>query len=251
MDRTETSISATISGSFNKYLDQIKEKILEFEHEGIKVLSPKPSRQVSLSSGFVVLESDKEVPQEIELSHLKAISQSDFLYVVNPKGYIGKSVALEIGYALSRSIPVYSLEHPRDYVFSFFVRPEKSVRAIKQSLTNMQSETFPAKKSPTLTDLQDYVRRMVKRCGFEEETMEDVMILFIEEVGELARAIRIFTGLKASRKHMDGYESLREELADCLIYLIDLANMANIEFEDALREKEKINSRRKWRSRKA
>lgn len=243
------STSATISGSFNKYLNQIRQKILEFEREGIEVLSPKLSRPISNKSGFIILESDEGSPREIELKHLKAISRSDFLYIVNPDGYIGKSVALEIGYALSKNIPIYSLEKPNDYVLSFFVKPEKSVRTIKRSLATMQSEIFPT-KTLTLAELQDYVQHMVKERGFEKETITDVLILFIEEVGELSKAVRSLTGLRVNRKHIESYKNLGEELADCLIYILDIANLAGINLENALREKEKINSMRKWSSRK-
>jgi NTP pyrophosphatase (non-canonical NTP hydrolase) len=115
----------------------------------------------------------------------------------------------------------------------------------------MQSEIFLNKKAPTLTEIQDYVSQMVRRRGFENETIEDVLLLFVEEVGELARAIRGFIGLKISRNRVESDKNLRLELADCLIYLMDIANLANIKLEDALREKEKTNSKRKWHSGKA
>jgi NTP pyrophosphatase (non-canonical NTP hydrolase) len=250
MSRVEVKISATISGSFNKHLDQIQNKILEFQQEGIEVLSPKLSRPISCEDEFVRLETDKGTPGEIEFEHLEAITRSDFLYVVNPGGYIGKSVALEIGYALSRNIPVYSLEKPEDNVLSFFVKPEKSVKIIKRLLMTKRDEISFTKKSLTLTDLQNYVRDMVKRRGFEKETTEDVLLLLVEEIGELARAIRDLKGLKVGRKSENVYKNLREELADCLIYLLDIANLADVNLEGALREKEKLNSARKWRSRK-
>lgn len=250
MGRDKTGISVTVSGSFNKYFGQVKQKILEFEEGGISVLSPKPSEPVLRKNRFVTLESDRGTPKEIELSHLKAISQSDFLYVVNPGGYIGKSVALEIGYAFSRNIPIYSLERPKDQVFSFLMKPEMSIQTIKESLMATQAEILPVEKALTLSELQDFIRSMVRKRGFEKETMQDVLLLLIEEVGELARAVRSFTGLKISRRQLDNYENLGQELADCLVYLIDLANLANIKLEDAFREKEAINSERRWRSRK-
>lgn len=251
MDRDKTNISVAISGSFNKHFDQVRQKISEFELEGIKVLAPKPSKPISSKHGFVMLESDRGTPEEIELNHLKAISQSDFLYVVNPKGYIGTSVAFEIGYAFSRNIPIYSLEKPKDCVLCFFIKPEKSIQAIKQSLKGGESENLPPGRAFTLSELQDYIHRMVIKRGFEKETLRDVLLLLLEEVGELARAIRGFTGLKISRERVDSHKDLKQELADCLIYLVDLANLADIKLEDALREKERMNSKRRWRSRKA
>jgi len=242
MSNKRAKISATISGSFNKHLDKIQMKILEFQQNDIKVLSPKLSQPISSEEGFIRLEINKGSPRKIEIEHLEAISNSDFLYVMNPEGYIGKSVALEIGYAISKNVPVYSLNKPEDVAISFFIRPEKSIKEIKREL---KAKTL-AKKPLTLAELQDYVRKMVRMRGFEEETIEDVLLLLTEEIGELARAIRGFLGLKTTRRRQKISEHLMEELADCLIYLLDIANLANINLDTALREKEKRNSKRKW-----
>jgi len=41
---------------------------------------------------------------------LERIKQSDMTYILNFEGYVGKSVALDIGYALGLGKPVYALE---------------------------------------------------------------------------------------------------------------------------------------------
>ena len=245
MNEGETKISATISGSFNKDLDEIRKKIHQFQQKGVEVLSPELSRVVSRHEDFVRLEEDKGTPGEIESKHLEAILQSDFLYIVNPRGYIGKSVAFEIGYALSKNIPVYSLETPEDVVLSSFIKPRKRVDAIKREIVAKRHRIF-TRKHLTLKELQDYVRDVTKSRGFEKETIEDAMLLLVEEVGELAKAIRNFLGLKSSRKR-DLRKDVRYELTDCLVYLLDIANLANVSIENAFREKERHNSRRKWR----
>ena len=244
MNKGETGISATISGSFNRDLSEIQKKIHQFQQEGIEVLSPKLSRVVSTQKGFVKLEEDKGTQGEIESRHLRAISRSHFLYIVNPGGYIGKSVAFEIGYALSKNIPVYSLKDPKDVVFSFFVK-QKGVKAIKRELSSKRRMIFN-RKHLGLQDLQDYVHEMAVLRGFERETIEDAMLLLVEEIGELAKATRNLLGLKTSRKS-DLRTNIKQELADCLIYLLDIANLAHIDLEEALREKERHNSRRVWR----
>ncbi len=48
--------------------------------------------------------------KEIEYSHFEAISDSEALYVINPYGYIGTLVSVEIGYALRCGKPVYYSE---------------------------------------------------------------------------------------------------------------------------------------------
>jgi len=245
MKESRPGISASISGSFKRDLAEIQERIHQFQRKGVNVLSPKPSKAVSLEGEFVRLQEDKGTPGEIESRHLEAISRSDFLYVVNPRGYIGRSVALEIGYALSRSIPVYSLEEPEDVAFSPFVKSNKPVGTIKREVRIDRRKIY-RRKYLTLREIQDYVRRMTRMRGFDSETIEHAMLLLVEEVGELAKATRNLLGLKSSRQQ-DLRKNVKEELADCLIYLFDIANLAVVDLEDAFREKERRSSWRKWR----
>lgn len=246
--RRGMEIYATVSGSFNRFLPQIQETVIELSNLGITVLSPRISRPVSQIGGFVMLEKDKGMPGEIERNHLKAISKSDFLYIVNPEGYVGRSVALEIGLALSKGIPIYSAEPPKDEVFSTFLVPGIPLSHLKNRITRLKNKRakIPLKPSPTLTELQKYVADIVKTRGFSEESLTDVALLLVEEVGELARAIRVETGLKLPLERLKSVKSLDSELADCLVYLIDLANLSNIDLEQALREKEALNAQRKW-----
>ena len=41
------------------------------------------------------------------LGCLKKINDADVVYIVNPEGYIGKSVSVDIGYAYARNKPIY------------------------------------------------------------------------------------------------------------------------------------------------
>jgi len=47
------------------------------------------------------------------LGCLKKIDEADVVYVVNPKGYVGRSVCVDIGYAYAKNKPIYVL-HPVD-----------------------------------------------------------------------------------------------------------------------------------------
>ena len=100
------------------------------------------------------------------------------------------------------------------------------------------------KKDPTLKDFQEYVAEMVKERGFEEETLPEVFMLFLEECGEMAKAVRKDTGLKMDRNSTN--HAVDSEIADVFIYLLDICNMCNVDLEEAFRKKEKINSSRKW-----
>ena len=52
------------------------------------------------------LMSKKEDGREI-LGCIEKIDEADFVYVVNPGGYVGRSVCVDIGYAYARKKPIY------------------------------------------------------------------------------------------------------------------------------------------------
>lgn len=97
---------------------------------------------------------------------------------------------------------------------------------------------------PTLNDYQSLMRHLVVELGFDKETPPDVFMLLVEEIGELAKAMRKAHGLKvdsASRTH-----NLSEEAADVFWLLIHLCNGLNINLEEAFRAKEAKNRKRSW-----
>jgi len=55
----------------------------------------------------------KEMDHREILGCLKKIDDADVVYIVNPEGYIGKSVAVDIGYAYAKNKPMYVM-HPVD-----------------------------------------------------------------------------------------------------------------------------------------
>ncbi len=76
---------------------------------------------------------------------------------------------------------------------------------------------------PTLPQLQQYLDEICKERGWTKDSYAEKFLLFTEEVGELAKAIRKTQGLyqeKARQRHLE----LEEEFADVLSYLLDLAN---------------------------
>ena len=98
---------------------------------------------------------------------------------------------------------------------------------------------------PTLPELQRYMDEICKERGWTKDSYAEKFLLFTEEVGELAKAIRKTQGLYqelASQKHLE----LEEEFADVLSYLLDLANYFQVDLETAFREKEQVNAVRTW-----
>lgn len=238
-------LTCTISGSFRRALNAVGEKLVELRKMGFTVLSPRTTQAVGKVEGFLLLEGDEGSPKDIEQGHLSAIRRSDFLYVVNPGGYIGPSATLEIGYALALGIPVYCLTPPSEGVIAMFVKVEPDVSRIGNELAGATADNVP--KRADLATLQTYIRKVVHLRGFEQETLRDVVLLLIEEVGELAKAVRKRTGLKTAASG-DAEKNVAQELADCLIYLLDIANLAGVDLDAAFRAKEAINSRKVWTS---
>src|SRR5438105_10903273 len=100
-------------------------------------------------------------------------------------------------------------------------------------------------ENPTLKDLQRYLDEVCQERGWTKDSYAEKFLLFTEEIGELAKAIRKTQGLyqeKARQKHVE----LEEEFADVLSYLLDLANYFQVDLETAFREKERVNATRTW-----
>ena len=98
---------------------------------------------------------------------------------------------------------------------------------------------------PTLKELQAYIAQVVQERGWTKDTTSEKFMLFIEEVGELAKAMRKAAGLYEEPAKMRTI-SLEEEFADVLSYLLDLANCFHVDLEQAFRAKEAINESRTW-----
>jgi len=101
------------------------------------------------------------------------------------------------------------------------------------------------KANPTLPDYQKYVSEMILERGFQDESISELLMLLMEECGELARACRKHTSAKTDAAR-DNKEKIDHELADILMYTLAISNHFNLDLEKAFREKEEINKQRAW-----
>ncbi len=110
------NISCVVSGSFN-YKPEIDRTISEFSDLGVLVLAPeigwieRPVREVLRlpAGGFHPLPGERGMtPGTVEDNFLASLGRADFVYVENPEGYVGNSVALEIGFGLNLGKPIFS-----------------------------------------------------------------------------------------------------------------------------------------------
>lgn len=96
----------------------------------------------------------------------------------------------------------------------------------------------------TLTEYQKLIKQLVKERGFDKETVPEVFTLLVEEVGELAKAIRKANGQKVDTKSRQ--HDVEEEAADVFWLLLDLCNRLDIDLAKAFDAKEKKNQERTW-----
>lgn len=99
-------------------------------------------------------------------------------------------------------------------------------------------------KTRTIADYQSYVKKKIKERGFDDETIPEVFMLFLEESGEFAKAARKISGIKVDKQSR--VHDLEEEAADVFWYLLDLCNRLNIDLEKAFDAKEEKNEKRVW-----
>jgi len=112
-----------IIGSLRKFYRDVMDTAVIFRKNGYTVLFPKHSKAIETNTNFALFESDISCHvKEIEDSLLEKIKLSDFVYLVNPGGYIGISATFEIGYANAVRTPVYALERPKDTTIPFYIK---------------------------------------------------------------------------------------------------------------------------------
>ncbi len=98
---------------------------------------------------------------------------------------------------------------------------------------------------PTLADMQSHIAAVGKYRGFDKETLDEEFTMLVEEVGELAKALRKYRGTTVATDSTVGL--IEHEVADVFWMLACVSNRLNIDLETAVRHKEEINKTRTWR----
>lgn len=74
------------------------------------------------------------------------------------------------------------------------------------------------------------------------------MLMLVEEVGEVAKAIRKDKAkMGIDRNKIGNYDSIESEIADVFIVLVALCNVLDVDLFTALKDKEKENIDRQWK----
>ncbi|NPA69011.1 MAG: RS21-C6 protein [Chlorobi bacterium] len=103
-------------------------------------------------------------------------------------------------------------------------------------------------KNPTLKDMQEHIKKLAIKRGWNKNNHLEIFLLLTEEIGELAKAVRNKTNLYTENNKKYHKEELELEFADVMNYIFDLANYFDINLEEAFRKKDKINAERNWKN---
>ena len=100
----------------------------------------------------------------------------------------------------------------------------------------------------SLREVQKYIESMNEVRGFNDETIQERMLLLTEEIGELAKSIRktsknMYTDINKEYN----YDTIESEVADCFYVLLSVASYLNIDVFQSLKDKEKENINRVWK----
>lgn len=231
-------LPVVLSGTYRRDPEGLRQAYVSLRDYGCDVLSPSSIDIISEHDGFVYMKGETtELPEAIEARHLAAIERSRFVWLFSPNGYVGPSAALEIGFARASGIPVFTASPVTEPVF----RPMVShVRSVSDAIAALAGGTFtiPSAFAP----LQHYYRRVAIDRGYAHEDAKACLMLLVEEIGELARALRKEANLP--RHHQASDVTVEQEIADVILYLIHMANITGVSINTALHRKEEINHAR-------
>lgn len=117
---------AVLCGSYKRDREGLWRAYDELVTTGCQVLSPR--RMWFDDAVFVRDTAEQDIPpQAVETWHLSAIRQANFVMLHAPKGYIGLSAAMEIGFATAQKCPVFSRTAPQDIALRGLVKVVPSV----------------------------------------------------------------------------------------------------------------------------
>ena len=224
-----------LSGTYRKDVENLRRAYEEFKDLGCTILSPTNISVVSEVDGFVYMKGEEtETPDKIESRHLKAIQKANFVWLHAPDGYVGPTAALEVGFANAAGVPVFAQQAPKDKVLQSFVRLADSPSAMVRTWPQ-----HPDPPAPALKAFQEYYKRAALQRGYSNEGPKECLLLMVEEVGELARAIRKREKLVRHGAYNPSSEA--NELADVFLYVVHMANVLGLDLGGIVQEKEFVN----------
>ena len=96
-----------------------------------------------------------------------------------------------------------------------------------------------------LQDLQAFHKGLDEEKHFDQDIFRNVAYLSAE-IGELVSAIRVLRKVENPSDESDARIHAGEELADCLAYIVKLANYLELDLHGAYVNKMRQNANREW-----
>ena len=229
-------LDVVLCGTFRKDVEGLRRSFEHLKDLGFNVLSPSNVDVVKETNGFVYMQGEEsQTAERLEINHLEAIERARLIWLHAPEGYVGPTAALELGFAKASGIPIFSTSRPTDQAFSSFVTLVDSPEEVFIQVTSQRLPPPP----PRVKVFQHYYKQAAAQRGYERESTQNCLLLMVEEVGELARALRKKQKLTRHGSPIRNAESL--ELADVFMYVIHMANILKIDLGEVVQQKELLN----------
>lgn len=108
--------NVALIGSFRQHYDAVLEVYSTFRYAGLSVTTPKGTPINKHGIPFVRFESDPTHWSDamVQVVALHRILAADFVYVVAPNGYVGRTTCYEIGRIIHARQPLYFSSIPND-----------------------------------------------------------------------------------------------------------------------------------------
>lgn len=114
--RVPTSVA--LISSFRKHYQETLEARQQFVDVGMSVASPRENETAIIDTAVDFVRFTSNIPNhsdaEIETKTMRRILSADFVYCVDPGGYVGRTVCYEIGRIIQAQKPLYFMEMPQD-----------------------------------------------------------------------------------------------------------------------------------------
>jgi NTP pyrophosphatase (non-canonical NTP hydrolase) len=108
----------------------------------------------------------------------------------------------------------------------------KSISMIRLGCEGLKNSRHLQHKM-SLNNYRDHTMLMCRQKGWDKANIPTVWLLFTEEVGELASAIRQYTRtFKKRALKKDRGVDVQSEMGDVFSYMFQLASMLNIDLDD-------------------
>jgi len=148
------NLSASLIGSFRRHYPQVRHAAAQLEAAGVAIRSPSIAVIVNPGDSYVRFDSDSPDCSDllIQAATFERLYASDFIYVVAPGGYVGRSTAYELGQIHARGIPVFYSERLDDVPFG---APSWSVASAEDLARQVHDP-----RSPLHDSLRNRVSRM-------------------------------------------------------------------------------------------